>query len=47
MPIRTLDSKTALIVIDLQKGIVALPMCHQFWCRIDGCDDRAESGNAS
>ena len=28
MPITTLDSNTALIVIDLQKGILALPTCH-------------------
>ncbi|OEF23619.1 isochorismatase family protein [Vibrio rumoiensis] len=28
MSITTLDPKTALIVIDLQKGILALPTCH-------------------
>ena len=28
MSLSTLDSKTALIVIDLQKGIVALPLVH-------------------
>ncbi len=28
MPVMTLDPKTALIVIDLQKGIVALPAVH-------------------
>lgn len=28
MAITTLDEKTALIIIDLQKGIVALPTCH-------------------
>jgi len=28
MPISTLDPKTALIVIDLQKGIVSLPVAH-------------------
>jgi nicotinamidase-related amidase len=28
MPLTTLDPKTALIVIDLQKGIVALPTAH-------------------
>lgn len=28
MAITTLDANTALIVIDLQKGIVALPTCH-------------------
>ncbi|MFV0574161.1 MAG: isochorismatase family protein [Vibrio sp.] len=28
MPITTLDAKTALIVIDLQNGILALPTCH-------------------
>lgn len=28
MPVTTLDPKTALIVIDLQKGIVALPVAH-------------------
>jgi nicotinamidase-related amidase len=28
MPITTLDAKTALIVIDLQRGIVALPTAH-------------------
>lgn len=28
MPITTLDPKTALIVIDLQKGIAALPVAH-------------------
>ena len=28
MPVTQLDSKTALIVIDLQKGIVALPAIH-------------------
>ena len=28
MPISTLDPKTALIVIDLQQGIVALPVVH-------------------
>jgi nicotinamidase-related amidase len=28
MPVTTLDPKTALIVIDLQKGIVALPTAH-------------------
>lgn len=28
MPLTTLDPKTALIVVDLQKGIVALPTAH-------------------
>ena len=28
MPVTTLDPKTALIVIDLRKGIVALPAAH-------------------
>ncbi len=28
MPITTLDPKTALVVIDLQKGIVGLPVAH-------------------
>jgi nicotinamidase-related amidase len=28
MPLTTLDSKTALVVIDLQQGIVALPTVH-------------------
>jgi len=28
MPVTTLDSKTALIVIDLQKGLVSLPTAH-------------------
>jgi nicotinamidase-related amidase len=28
MPVTTLDPKTALIVIDLQKGIAALPVAH-------------------
>jgi nicotinamidase-related amidase len=28
MPVTALDPRTALIVIDLQKGIVALPMAH-------------------
>jgi nicotinamidase-related amidase len=28
MPITTLDSQTALIVIDLQKGVLALPTAH-------------------
>ena len=28
MPLTTLDSKTALIVVDLQKGIVSLPLAH-------------------
>jgi len=28
MPISTLDARTALIVIDLQNGIVALPTAH-------------------
>ena len=28
MPVTTLDPKTALVVIDLQKGIVALPAVH-------------------
>jgi len=28
MPITTLDPKTALVVIDLQKGIVSIPMAH-------------------
>jgi nicotinamidase-related amidase len=28
MPITTLDPKTALIVVDLQCGIVALPLAH-------------------
>ena len=28
MPLSTLDPKTALIVIDLQKGIVSLPLAH-------------------
>jgi nicotinamidase-related amidase len=28
MPISTLDPETALIVIDLQKGIVSLPVAH-------------------
>ncbi|MBI0330694.1 isochorismatase family protein [Burkholderia plantarii] len=29
MTVTTLDPKTALIVVDLQKGIVALPVAHQ------------------
>ena len=28
MPVTTLDPKTALIVVDLQKGIVSLPSAH-------------------
>ncbi|MDY0747612.1 isochorismatase family protein [Paucibacter sp. R3-3] len=28
MPLTTLDPRTALIVVDLQKGIVALPLAH-------------------
>src|ERR1700744_699982 len=28
MPVTTLDPKTALIVVDLQKGIVGLPTAH-------------------
>ena len=28
MPLTTLDPKTALIVIDLQKGVVGLPTAH-------------------
>ncbi len=28
MPVTTLDPKTALVIIDLQKGIVALPTAH-------------------
>ena len=28
MPVTVLDPKTALVVIDLQKGIVALPVAH-------------------
>ena len=28
MPLTTLDSKTALIVVDLQKGIINLPLIH-------------------
>jgi nicotinamidase-related amidase len=28
MPVTTLDPKTALVVIDLQKGIVGLPTAH-------------------
>ena len=28
MPVTTLDPKSALIVVDLQKGIVALPSVH-------------------
>ncbi len=28
MPVTTLDAKTALVVIDLQKGIVSLPTAH-------------------
>ena len=28
MPVTTLDPRTALIVIDLQKGILALPVAH-------------------
>jgi nicotinamidase-related amidase len=28
MPITTLDSKTALVAIDMQKGIIALPTAH-------------------
>ena len=28
MPITTLDAKTALILIDLQKGIVGMPLAH-------------------
>jgi nicotinamidase-related amidase len=28
MPVTTLDPKTALIVIDLQKGVVAMPVAH-------------------
>ena len=29
MPISVLDDKTALIVVDLQNGILALPTCHE------------------
>ena len=28
MPVTTIDTKTALIVVDLQKGIVNLPSIH-------------------
>ena len=31
MPVTTLDPKTALIVIDLQKGIVSLPTAFVGW----------------
>ncbi|WP_133646994.1 isochorismatase family protein [Paraburkholderia flava] len=37
MPVTTLDPKTALVVIDLQKGIVAMPVVHP----IDGVVSRA------
>jgi len=37
MAITTLDAKTALIVIDLQEGIVALPVVHEPQPVIDRC----------
>ena len=37
MPVTQLDAKTALIVIDLQHGIVRLPVCHPAQPVIDQC----------
>ncbi|MCH1920746.1 isochorismatase family protein [Shewanella sp. A3A] len=37
MPVTQLDAKTALIVIDLQHGIVQLPLCHPVQPVIDQC----------
>lgn len=37
MAVTTLDTKTALIVIDLQQGIVALPLVHQPQPVIERC----------
>ncbi|HTJ27351.1 MAG TPA: hydrolase [Candidatus Limnocylindria bacterium] len=37
MPITALDPKTALVVIDIQKGIVALPTAHPAQSVVDNC----------
>ncbi|NYF81245.1 isochorismatase family protein [Granulicella arctica] len=39
MPVTTLDPKTALIVVDLQKGIISLPLMHP----IDGVIERSRA----
>ncbi|HYZ16615.1 MAG TPA: hydrolase [Candidatus Acidoferrum sp.] len=37
MPITALDPKTALVVIDIQKGIVAMPTAHPAQPVVDNC----------
>ena len=37
MAVTTIDSKTALIVVDLQKGIVSLPTIHPFGDVLERC----------
>ena len=37
MAVTTLDAVTALIVIDLQKGIVGLPTVHPIACSVRVC----------
>ena len=46
MAVTTLDAKTALIVIDLQHGIVALPLVHEPQPVIERCADLAEAFRA-
>lgn len=46
MAVTTLDAKTALIVIDLQHGIVALPLVHESQPVIERCADLAEAFRA-
>ena len=46
MAVTTLDAKTALIVIDLQHGIVALPLVHQPQAVIEQCAHLAEAFRA-
>ncbi|WP_312756876.1 isochorismatase family protein [Pantoea brenneri] len=47
MAVTTLDAKTALIVIDLQHGIVALPLVHQPQPVIEQCARLAQAFRAS
>lgn len=46
MAVTTLDAKTALIIIDLQHGIVALPLVHEPQPVIERCADLAEAFRA-
>ena len=46
MAVTTLDAKTALIIIDLQHGIVALPLVHEPQPVIERCADLADAFRA-